>query len=184
MKWHYLCLLCIQILWIFNCCLKTIIIQVWSKNSIKDWKLKLWIETKCFKNHINNTNTINNFKRYTYRWGNRSQDKYVTQPIYLLFIGLHKAWLMVLLAETFRNKWQLCLAVVLLLVNNYTHVLWKLGGTRWRSWLRHCATSRKVAGSIPDSVSGIFHWRKPSDRTVALGSTQPVTGITGIFSGG
>jgi hypothetical protein len=26
------------------------------------------------------------------------------------------------------------------------------GGTRLRSWLRHCATSRKVAGSIPDSV--------------------------------
>ena len=30
-------------------------------------------------------------------------------------------------------------------------------GTRWRSWLRHCATSRKVAGSIPDGVIGIFH---------------------------
>jgi len=29
-------------------------------------------------------------------------------------------------------------------------------GTRWRSWLRHCATSRKVAGSIPDGVIGIF----------------------------
>jgi hypothetical protein len=28
--------------------------------------------------------------------------------------------------------------------------------TRWRSWLRHCATSRKVAGSIPDGVTGIF----------------------------
>jgi hypothetical protein len=27
--------------------------------------------------------------------------------------------------------------------------------TRWRSWLRHCATSRKVAGSIPDGVIGI-----------------------------
>jgi len=27
----------------------------------------------------------------------------------------------------------------------------------WRSWLRHCATSRKVAGSIPDDVIGIFH---------------------------
>jgi hypothetical protein len=26
---------------------------------------------------------------------------------------------------------------------------------RWRSWLRHCATSRKVAGSIPDGVIGI-----------------------------
>ena len=31
------------------------------------------------------------------------------------------------------------------------------GDTRWRSWLRHCATSRKVAGSIPDGVIGIFH---------------------------
>ena len=30
-------------------------------------------------------------------------------------------------------------------------------GTRWRSWLRHCATIRKVAGSIPDGVIGIFH---------------------------
>ena len=26
------------------------------------------------------------------------------------------------------------------------------GGTRWRIWLRHCATGRKVAGSIPDGV--------------------------------
>ena len=32
-----------------------------------------------------------------------------------------------------------------------------LGGTQWRSWLRHCATSRKVAGSIPDVVTGILH---------------------------
>ena len=31
------------------------------------------------------------------------------------------------------------------------------GGTRWGSWLSHCATSRKVAGSIPDGVIGIFH---------------------------
>ena len=30
-------------------------------------------------------------------------------------------------------------------------------GLRWRSWLRHCATSQKVAGSIPDGVIGIFH---------------------------
>jgi len=27
----------------------------------------------------------------------------------------------------------------------------------WSSWLKQCATSRKVAGSIPDGVSGIFH---------------------------
>jgi hypothetical protein len=31
-----------------------------------------------------------------------------------------------------------------------------LSRTRWRSWLRHCATSRKVAGPIPHGVTGIF----------------------------
>jgi hypothetical protein len=31
------------------------------------------------------------------------------------------------------------------------------GGTRWRSWLRHYATSRKVAGSSPDD--GIFFFQ-------------------------
>ena len=48
-------------------------------------------------------------------------------------------------------------------------------GTRWRSWLRHCATSRKVAGSIPDGIIGIFHWHNPSGRNMALGVTQPLT---------
>jgi hypothetical protein len=43
-----------------------------------------------------------------------------------------------------------------------------------RSWFRHCATSRKVAGSIPDGVIGIFHWH-PSGRTMALGLTQLLT---------
>jgi hypothetical protein len=38
--------------------------------------------------------------------------------------------------------------------------------------LRHCATSRKVAGSIPQGVIGIFNWHNSSDRTMALGSTQ------------
>jgi len=50
-----------------------------------------------------------------------------------------------------------------------------LWGTGWRSWLRHYATSRKVAGSIPDGVTGIFHWHNPPGRTMALGLTQPVT---------
>jgi hypothetical protein len=43
-----------------------------------------------------------------------------------------------------------------------------------RSSLRHCATNRKVAGSIPD-VIGIFHWHNPSGRTMVLGSTQILT---------
>jgi hypothetical protein len=38
----------------------------------------------------------------------------------------------------------------------------------------HYATSRKVAGSIPDGVMGIFHRHNPSGRTMALGSTQPL----------
>ena len=39
--------------------------------------------------------------------------------------------------------------------------------------LRQCTTSRKVAGSIPDSVIGIFHLHNPFGRTMTLGSTQP-----------
>jgi hypothetical protein len=31
-----------------------------------------------------------------------------------------------------------------------------LKGTRWRRWLRHCATSRKVASSRPDEVNAFF----------------------------
>jgi len=45
----------------------------------------------------------------------------------------------------------------------------------WRRWLRHCATSRKVAGSIPVGVIAIFHCHNPSGRTMALGLTQPLT---------
>jgi hypothetical protein len=48
------------------------------------------------------------------------------------------------------------------------------GGTRKRSCLRHYATSRKVAGSIPDKVNGIFNWPDPTSRKMALGSTRPI----------
>jgi hypothetical protein len=42
-------------------------------------------------------------------------------------------------------------------------------------WLRYCVTNRKVAGSIPDGVIGIFNWHNSSDRTMVLGSTQSLT---------
>jgi len=61
---------------------------------------------------------------------------------------------------------------------NYYVDLCPFWGTRWRSWLRHCATSRKVAGSIPDGVTEIFHWHNPSGRTMVLGSTQPLTEVS------
>ena len=48
-------------------------------------------------------------------------------------------------------------------------------GTAVVQWLRCCATNRKFAGSIPGGVIGIFHGHDSSDRTMALGSTQPLT---------
>jgi hypothetical protein len=45
-------------------------------------------------------------------------------------------------------------------------------------WLRRCATSRAVPGSIPDGVTGFFSDIFPSDRTMALGSTQPLVKIS------
>jgi hypothetical protein len=58
-------------------------------------------------------------------------------------------------------------------------------GTRWRSRLRHYVTIRKVAGSIPDGVIGIFHRHNPSGRTMVLDLTQSLTEmITRIISWG
>jgi hypothetical protein len=47
-------------------------------------------------------------------------------------------------------------------------------GTRWRSWLNHYAISRKVSGWSPDEVD-FFNLPNHSSRTMALGSTQPLT---------
>jgi hypothetical protein len=43
------------------------------------------------------------------------------------------------------------------------------------SWFRHYATSQKVTCLNPDEVIEFFNWRNPSSRTMALGSTQPLT---------
>ena len=68
--------------------------------------------------------------------------------------------------QLFSCHYSWCLFIIIIII---------IGGTRWRSWLRHRATSRKVAGSIPDGDIEIFHWHNPSGRTIALGSTQPLT---------
>ena len=80
-----------------------------------------------------------------------------------------------------------CLNVTLMLIHNLFSLITQfltfqviltevhsLEATAVAQWLRCCATNRKVAGSIPDGVTGIFHWHNPSDRTMALGSTQPL----------
>jgi hypothetical protein len=72
----------------------------------------------------------------------------------------------------FCNLSQVCPAVLLM----YCFILYVLNmGTAVAWWLRCCATNQKVAGSIPYGVIGIFHWHNPPDRTIALGSTQPLT---------
>jgi hypothetical protein len=67
-------------------------------------------------------------------------------------------------------EWMLRLLIFRLI----QHYKW-LCDTRWRSWLRHCATRRNVVGSIPDAAIGIFHWHNSSSRSMALGFTQPLT---------
>jgi hypothetical protein len=44
--------------------------------------------------------------------------------------------------------------------------------------LRHWDTRRKIAGSIPDGVIGIFHLHNFFGRTMALSSTRPLVEIT------
>jgi len=39
----------------------------------------------------------------------------------------------------------------------------------------YCASSRKVTGSIPDGVIGIFLWHAPSSRAMSLGSNKPLS---------
>jgi hypothetical protein len=50
-------------------------------------------------------------------------------------------------------------------------------GSQWAnrtvySWLKHYATSRKVAGSIPDEIIRFFNRPNPSSRIMVLGSTS------------
>jgi hypothetical protein len=56
--------------------------------------------------------------------------------------------------------------------------------TRWRSWLRHCVTSRRSRVRFPMGVIQIFHWLNPSCRTMALKSTETPPGIFPKGKGG
>jgi hypothetical protein len=46
---------------------------------------------------------------------------------------------------------------------------------RLRSWLGHCATSRKVVVSISDEVIEFFIWPNSSSRTIDMGLALPLT---------
>ena len=64
-------------------------------------------------------------------------------------------------------------------VRKYVSVNTITCGTPWHSWLRHCATSRKVADSITESgFTENFHWHNSSGFTTVIGSTQTLTAIS------
>ena len=54
---------------------------------------------------------------------------------------------------------------------SYNSVGARDGAVGWGTALQ----AGKVAGSIPDGAIEIFHGHNPSGRTMALGSTQPLT---------
>jgi hypothetical protein len=62
-------------------------------------------------------------------------------------------------------------------IHTYVNTYIRIWGTAEAEWLRYCAINQKVAGSIPDGIMGFFIdiYVNPSDRTMALGSTQPLT---------
>jgi hypothetical protein len=64
---------------------------------------------------------------------------------------------------------------IMVIVGNIADVVESREGTQQRSWLMHYATIRKVVGSIPGEVIGIFNWPYPSNRTITLGLAQPLT---------
>jgi hypothetical protein len=56
--------------------------------------------------------------------------------------------------ETARSRWNNNLACnVTTLLKPVRTSIW---GTRWRSWIRHCATAREVAGSLEFFIDIIF----------------------------
>jgi len=61
--------------------------------------------------------------------------------------------------------------------NTYLNTYMVSSGTRWRGWLRNCATCQEVAGSIPDEATGILHWHKPSGRFADLVRIQPLNEV-------
>ena len=67
----------------------------------------------------------------------------------------------------------------------FVHIYLGCVGAAVAQWLRCCATNRKVVGSITNGVIGSFRCHDPSDRTIALESTQPLgKRVSGVFSGG
>ena len=78
-------------------------------------------------------------------------------------------------SSDFGNVWRhfyFCQVCVCVCVYIYIYIyiyIYNFRGTAVAQRLKCCATNRKVAGSIPDGVTEIFHLHNPADRTMAPG---------------
>ena len=69
--------------------------------------------------------------------------------------------------------------LLFLLGVKFTHFQSNAGGARWRGGVVVKALPYKPAGrGFHFGVNGIFQWHNHSGRTIALGSTQPLTDIS------
>ena len=107
------------------------------------------------------TDFIQSFSCVMAQWGNNSMNftsantPHLPRTSYLLFYSCLVQLLLLLICaahHVLRHKQEQL---------QYGHKMrcYQSGnwGTWWHICFRHCTTSRKVAGSIPDGVIGIFH---------------------------
>jgi hypothetical protein len=77
----------------------------------------------------------------------------------MLQLGLEHMISVLERAKIFRAFYSAAIVIRVLsfFVDYFTKLTVPMGDARERSWLRHYAASRKVAGSIPDEVNGFFN---------------------------
>ena len=95
-------------------------------------------------------------------------EPYFSSPALYSLVVVHVPSGVTLKNSTFSTQSALC---ILCLCQNKRRILsftTLIVGTAVAQWLRCCATNWKSL------VIGIFHWHNPSERTMALGSTQPL----------
>jgi hypothetical protein len=94
----------------------------------------------------------------------------------IIWINPDMWWPCVDLCSASHQPWQI---IFIYISNNKSGIIIgsrvSIGGTRWRTWLQHCATRQKVAGSIPDVALEFFIDMILPACTMALGSIQPLT---------
>jgi hypothetical protein len=97
----------------------------------------------------------------TFSHGYSWKNEYGLQFVWQYFLNFYS------LQDNIRLKLEPCYV-------QYIQFIYYVVGSGVALWLRRCANSRTVPGSIPDGVTRFFNYIFPSDRTMVLGSTQPL----------